>query len=424
MTGSLEPGDLYVHAADDGGIFVSPADRRLSAWVTLAHLADEIKAIEARSRVLYLSTERGSSMAAPAVAMVHEAASSIAVAETDPVPETIREGGVTALISAAGVGATDLLDDLIARGADLGQAADLGRTAIMAAASRGESTTLRHLLDAGAGVDTVDERGDTALTLAAHFGHPDAVRVLLAAGADPTHRNLQGFDARAAAERKTHTDVAALLPLPSGRSPGVEAEPPARRDRWRHLRQPLVLEDDSVGLTVRTVDSVILRVIGLGFAVLCLVLGATTGKAGEVATGAAIGAFLVVFTFGLAWLYGRSALRIEPHSLRVRSPFGWGHPVDLDHVSAAAFAGGRRFPVLQLLQNDAGPHHGYGVQRWQGVTPPPTTSDGRPLRCLNVALGPEYHRVLHRVAPGLLAGTAVLDDATRTQLRAHLQGAG
>ncbi|MDQ2760980.1 MAG: ankyrin repeat domain-containing protein [Actinomycetota bacterium] len=424
MSGSLQPGDLYVHAADDGGIFVSPADRRLSAWVTLSHLADEIEAVKARSRVLYLSTEGGSALAAPAVAMVHEAASSIAVAETDPIPETIREGGVTALISAAGVGATDLLDDLIARGADLGQTADLGRTAVMAAASRGESTTLRHLLDAGARVGTVDERGDTALTLAAHFGHPDAVRALLSAGADPTHRNLQGFDARAAAERKGHTDVAALLPPPSGGSPAAEVGPPAARDRWRRLRQRMVLEDDNAGLTVRTFDALILRVYGPVLAASCLILGAATGKAGEVAAGVAVGAFTLLFFFGLAWGYGRNALRIEAHSLRVRSPFGWGRPVDLDHVRAAAIARGRRFPVLQLLQDEAGAHHTYGAQRWRGITPPPTSSDGRPLRCLIVALGPEYRRVLHRVAPGLLAGGALLDDATRTQLQTHQQGGG
>ncbi|MDQ2729512.1 MAG: ankyrin repeat domain-containing protein, partial [Actinomycetota bacterium] len=387
MSGSLRPGDLYVHAADDGGIFVSPADRRLSAWVTLPRLADEVEAVGARSGVLYLSTERGSHLAAPAVAMVHEAASSMAVADTDPLPETIREGGMTALISAAGVGATDLLDDLIARGVDLGQTADLGRTAVMAAASRGQVTTLRHLLDAGAGVDAVDERGDTALTLAAHFGHANAVRVMLDAGADPTHRNGQG------------------------------GQPPEARDRWRHLRQRMVLEDDRDGLTVRTVDALILRMLGLAFAVLCLILGASTGKASQVATGALVGAFLALFSFGLAWLYGRSALRIEGHALRVRSPFGWGRPVDLDRVTAAAFARPRRFPVLQLLQDQAGPRRTYGVQSWQGVKPSPTTSDGRPLRCLNVALGPEHRRVLDRVAPSLLAGAVVLDDATRTQLQ-------
>ncbi|MDQ6783105.1 MAG: ankyrin repeat domain-containing protein [Actinomycetota bacterium] len=425
MSGSLQPGDLYVHVADDGGILISPFDRRLSAWVTIERLAEEVQGVVARSRVIYLSTEGGSHLAAPASQLVHDAASSIAVAETDPLPETVREGGVTALISAAGVGATALLDDLMARGADLGQTADLGRTAVMAAASRGEVVTLRHLLDHGARLDTVDERGDTALTLATHFGHAEAVRVLLDEGADPDHRNNQGLDARSIADCQHHADVAAHLPAPApGSAAGTpDRAPSARPDRWRFLRQPMVLEDAASGLVVRTADITVVRFLGLALAVVCLIIGGVAGKASDLLGGAIAAAFILTVSFTLAWVVGHSVLRVAGDSLQVRLPVGRQHPVDLGRVAAASFVTARRrVPALQLLQEDAGPHRTHGVQRWQGVTPPPTASDGRPLRCLNVALGPEYRRVLRRVAPTLLTGAAVLDDATRSELQAHLHG--
>ena len=407
----LGPDDVYVHVADDGGIFVSPADRRLSAWVTLDDLRTVVAKVERGPGALYLSTESGSWLGAPAVQLVMDSGATIM--EMEAIAETKREGGVTALIAAAGVGAVGLLDDLLARHADVEQREDLGRTALMVAASRGETTTLRHLIDAGANLDATDHRGASSLILAAYFGHGEAARLLIDAGADPAIRDRSGKDAQATAEAQGRSEVAAQLPAsPSG--------PLRSRDRLRFLRSKPVLTDGPDELVVRTFDAAVLRAPGIVVAVLLVIIGAATGKAAELGRGALTGVVVLALFWGLGWFAGRQGLRVRGTTVQTRFPLRWKAPVDLDHVVAAHYIPRlRSSPALQLLQADRGSLHPAGGLRWQGVTPKPTGPDGEALRCYVIPLGAASSLVLDRVAPVLLGRDVTLDSPTRAQLESH-----
>jgi len=324
---------------------------------------------------------------------------------------------VTALISAAGVGAIGLLDDLIARHADLEQREDLGRTALMVAASKGQAESMRRLLDAGARLDPVDNHGCTALILAANFGWTEAIRFLLDHGADPSARDRKGRDARASAELGGHPAAAALLPSTASSSRG------AVRRAWTTLTAPLhsrtVLVDEPGELVVRAYDGAVLRLPGLAIGMLCVIIGAATGSLTGLWQGAVVGAVLLVWFFALGAILDRQALRVAGPLLQTRS-LRWRPPVDLRRVAAAhVFPRFRFVPAIQLLQPDRGAARPVGGMRWAGVQPPPTGPDGKPLRCLLVPLGPAAPLVMQRVAPFLTDNGAVLDQQTRAWLAAR-----
>ncbi|MHB1534707.1 MAG: ankyrin repeat domain-containing protein [Acidimicrobiales bacterium] len=419
----LGPDDLYVHVADDGGIFVVAADRGLSAWVTLAGLRARVEDPVSHGGTIYLSTEKGSWLGAPAAQIVADCGARWV--QVDPLSETRRQGGVTALISAAGVGSISLLDDLLARHADLEACDDLGRTALMAAASKGEVATLRRLIDAGATLDHTDRQGSSALVLAAYFGWADAVRVLLDSGADPTLRDHHGKDARTNAEDRGHPKVAAMLPAPPAGGVRAGVVRAGSAGRWRRLgwlRTRPVLVDEPDELVVRTFDGFVLRVMGLGVLIVSLIIGAASVSLSGLAHGAAAGVFMLAFCWALGWLGSRQAVRVSGTSLQTRFPLRWKPAIDLREVAAAHYIPRMRaWPALQLLQADRGSLRPVGVQRWQGVEPKPTGPGGGALRCLMVPLGPAYGRVLNRVAPILDHYGTIFDPYTRAQTDSYLR---
>ncbi|MBO0728954.1 MAG: ankyrin repeat domain-containing protein [Acidimicrobiaceae bacterium] len=416
---AVGPGDLYVHVADDGGIFVVGEDRRLSAWVTLDDLKARLDSVVANSGTVYLSTERGSWIGAPAAQAVADCGAKWV--QVDALPEVQRQGGVTALISAAGVGAIGLLDDLIARHADLEQREDLGRTALMVAASKGQVESMRHLLDAGARLDPVDNHRCSALILAANFGWTEAIRFLLDNGADPAARDYKGRDARAAAELAGHPDAAALLPA-SASSPPFSTR--GFRHAWRTWTAPLrsrtVLVNEPDELVVRMVDGALLRIPGVLIAVVCVIIGAATGSLRGLWEGAAVGAVFLALLFAYGAILDSRALRVAGSLLQTRSLWRWSRPVDLRRVAAAHVVPRLRTgPALQLLQADRGPKRAVGIERWGGVQPPPTGPDGEKLRPYLVPLGPAAHLVMQRIAPVLEDNGAVVDEQTRAWIAAR-----
>jgi len=123
-----------------------------------------------------------------------------------------------ALAWAARSDRADVLEPLIARGAEL--EADVYRgSALMWAAASGRTAAVRRLLELGADVSgrstfggSTHGEGVTPLHLAAQGGHMETVQALLAAGADPRARDAN-FDATPDgwAEHGCHPEVAAAI---------------------------------------------------------------------------------------------------------------------------------------------------------------------------------------------------------------------
>lgn len=202
---------LYAHVADDGGLLLIDGETGRSAWVTEAELLRRVGLQRARGGALLLSLEHGSPVAAPVVSAIK--ASGIPITAAAEVhPDAVRQGDLTALMSAAYLGAIDLAEDLLRRGADVSAQDEDGFTALMYAANGDQDDMVRLLIEAGADANQVDRQGSTALMFGAQHGRLAMVKRLLAAGADPSVRRPgDGLIARDFAAGRGHERVAAVL---------------------------------------------------------------------------------------------------------------------------------------------------------------------------------------------------------------------
>jgi ankyrin repeat protein/outer membrane protein assembly factor BamB len=105
------------------------------------------------------------------------------------------EQGKTPLILAAQYGHTDVVNYLIAKGAEVGDKNTAGRTALSLAAEYGYSETVKALLENGAIVEQVDSLGRTPLMYATWYDHADVVTVLLAGRANINMQDNKGLTA-------------------------------------------------------------------------------------------------------------------------------------------------------------------------------------------------------------------------------------
>lgn len=124
--------------------------------------------------------------------------------------------GMTALMEAINQGETDIALYLMAQGAALEAASNLGRTALMFAADTSHEdsgyTLLAALLAHGVNIDAMDDDGNTALSNASWRGHARAVRLLLESGADVNAQSTDGgWTALMGAAENTYGDVVELL---------------------------------------------------------------------------------------------------------------------------------------------------------------------------------------------------------------------
>ena len=94
----------------------------------------------------------------------------------------------TALTEAAYKGQTDVVKDLLDKGADVNERGacgfDPGVTALWCAANAGHMEAVRVLVDRGADVNARSTAGWTPLAAAASMGHPNIARLLAERGAD------------------------------------------------------------------------------------------------------------------------------------------------------------------------------------------------------------------------------------------------
>lgn len=80
------------------------------------------------------------------------------------------------------------------------------RTLLMFAAYNNRTDLIEELLNKGANPNLADEFGDTALILAAWKGHIDACNILIEAGAKKEHKNNRRSDFIDMAQRTGHTN--------------------------------------------------------------------------------------------------------------------------------------------------------------------------------------------------------------------------
>ncbi|MEI2608037.1 MAG: ankyrin repeat domain-containing protein [Candidatus Promineifilaceae bacterium] len=125
--------------------------------------------------------------------------------------------GDTALIIAARQGSLEIVELLLANGADwsLQGTSEYKMTALMEAASGGHVAVGQTLLDHGADIHQGDRDGLPAMNYAAYYGRIEFVQMLIDNGADVNHRTtVTGWEDNTAlfyAIQQGHPDVEALL---------------------------------------------------------------------------------------------------------------------------------------------------------------------------------------------------------------------
>ncbi len=113
---------------------------------------------------------------------------------------------------AARGGYTEIVQALLAKGADVNAKKKYGNTALMYAAERGSTDIIQALLANGTNANAKNLEGETALMFAVKLGHTETVQALLAYGADVNAKdNYYGRTALTLASMKNHTQIANLL---------------------------------------------------------------------------------------------------------------------------------------------------------------------------------------------------------------------
>lgn len=129
----------------------------------------------------------------------------------------LTKQGYTPLLAASAAQKTEIVQMLLAAGADANiQAAssaeeDAGLTALLIACQHDYPNVAKALLDGGADVNFPSDKGNTPLGVASETGHTEIVKLLLQARANIDTPNAQGMTPLMLASHYGHTDVVRLL---------------------------------------------------------------------------------------------------------------------------------------------------------------------------------------------------------------------
>lgn len=105
------------------------------------------------------------------------------------------ENGMTPLMKACREGLAEMVERLIAAGANLEARNGDGNTALWLACVGGHLHIIDRLVDAGIAIDNRNDNGATSLMYASSAGKAEVVEKLLARGADPEPETPEGFSA-------------------------------------------------------------------------------------------------------------------------------------------------------------------------------------------------------------------------------------
>lgn len=205
---------LYVHLANDGGIFTIWGDTGEEAWITRQRLRQELEKIKnANGMVLYSRDDPKndpSEIAFESFKLIPELELPVKLTD-EPHPSTQFGGGATTLMAAAYNGDEEVAADLVERGTDLEAKDEDGQTPLMYAANAGQTAIVGLLLDRGADVNARDKQSSTPIMFAAQHGHAETVRRLLEAGPDLDVQGDHGFTALGFARQSGHDETTRLL---------------------------------------------------------------------------------------------------------------------------------------------------------------------------------------------------------------------
>jgi ankyrin repeat protein len=138
-------------------------------------------------------------------------------ARSTPTANEMRDTeGRTVLMRTAETGDLDAVRKVIDEGADVNSKSESGVTALMTASGMGHAGVTRLLIEKGAD-------NYTALMSAALTGKREIIEILLDAGADTNVKDLSGKTARDYALMKEHKDIAQLIEQ-RGSSEGASSE--------------------------------------------------------------------------------------------------------------------------------------------------------------------------------------------------------
>jgi hypothetical protein len=119
--------------------------------------------------------------------------------------------GETTLILASEHGYVEVVDALIATGADMNKANNNSYTPISRASYKGHLEVVQALIAAGADVNIANEYGYTPIFIASYMGHLEVVQALIAAGADANKADNDGYTPISWASDLGHPEVVQAL---------------------------------------------------------------------------------------------------------------------------------------------------------------------------------------------------------------------
>ncbi len=119
--------------------------------------------------------------------------------------------GALPLYIAAQNGYNEIVNRLLAQGADVNKAMNNGATSIAVAAEKGKAEVIERLITHGADVNKATSDGVTPLFMAAQNKHIESIKILLAHGADVNKAKNDGTTPLWYAAQEGHTEVVKIL---------------------------------------------------------------------------------------------------------------------------------------------------------------------------------------------------------------------